>query len=139
MKFIRDLWRGDVPLVWTYWGFGVVVTIMLVGLFAVVENNLSRFDRSAALMTTVIALFVFAMVYTVFVWIAIWRSANHYAGWHGWRILAKVAVVLGILSSLGSLAKLAEPARFDNSTLAETAATLNKGLPKMIEIGRAHV
>ena len=27
MKFIRDLWHGDVPLVWTYWGFGVVVTL----------------------------------------------------------------------------------------------------------------
>src|SRR5436190_22838249 len=109
MKFIRDLWHGDVPLVWTYWGFGVVVTLIFVGLFAVVEYNLSRFGTSAAVMATVIALVVFAIVYTVFVWVAIWRSANKYAGWRGWRIIAKVAVVLGILSSLGSLAKLAEP------------------------------
>ena len=115
MKFIRDLWRGDVPLVWTYWGFGVVVTLVFVGLFAIVGNNLSGFDRSAALIATVIALFVFAIVYTVFVWIAIWRSASKYTGRRMWRILAKTVVVLGVLGTISKLGKLAEPAKFMGS------------------------
>lgn len=67
MALIRDLWRGDVPLVKTYWLFGVVA-----GIF-----------------------FRIAFAYGVFISFATWKSANKYRGQQRYAILAKVAVIWG--------------------------------------------
>jgi phosphate starvation-inducible membrane PsiE len=93
MDLIRDLWFGDVPLVKTYWLFGVVVGIGFAIAFIYVEY------QSAGLSTGfgpvfIIGLIVFYFIYVMFINIAIWRSANKYHGPRRYAILAKIMVVV---------------------------------------------
>jgi len=96
MGLIRDLWRGDVPLVKTYWLFGVVAGIFFKIAFAYIEYQGAVF--STALGTIfVLGLIVFVFAYSIFISFAIWNSANKYQGLQRYTILAKVAVILGVM------------------------------------------
>jgi|LQYC01.1.fsa_nt_gi hypothetical protein len=97
MDLIRDLWRGDVPLVKTYWLFGVVAGIFLTIAFAYIEYQSAVFSTAIGVIF-VLGLVVCAFVYSVFISFAIWRSANKYQGLQRYAILAKVAVILGVMA-----------------------------------------
>lgn len=93
MDLIRDLWRGDVPLVKTYWLFGAVVGIFFRIVFAYIEYQDAVFSTAlGAIFVFGLAFFVFA--YCVFISFAIWKSANKYQGLQRYAILAKVAVMM---------------------------------------------
>jgi hypothetical protein len=84
------LWLGYLPLGTTYWMFGVgaklVLGLILVGLE----------DHNPESMVT-LSMFAFNLAYSVFISVAIWRSADHYRGRRTWAGLAKVAVVFSWL------------------------------------------
>ena len=145
-NFILRLWRGQVSLAKTYWLFGVlfgvIIRVASPGVtYLIFSNNekLSAFDITA--LTD--GWLVFIIAYSLFISVAIWRSANIYALEKPTKkanaTLARVAVVLGILSLLGSLARLAtdaniEPKNNDQALQFDMMiAGLNKGLPKKID------
>ncbi len=97
MDLIRDLWRGDVPLVKTYWLFGVVAGIFFNISFTYIEFQSAAFSAGLG------AIFVFGFVvfyfaYTAFISFGIWRSANKYQGLQRYAIFAKFTVILGLIS-----------------------------------------
>jgi len=94
MALIRDLWRGDVPLVKTYWLFGVVAGIFFRIAFAYIDYQSAVFS-SALGAIFVLGIAVFAFAYGVFISFATWKSANKYTGQQRYAILAKVAVIWG--------------------------------------------
>ena len=96
MGLIRDLWRGDVPLVKTYWLFGVVAGIFFRIAFAYIEYQGAVFSTALGAIF-VLGLIVFVFAYSVFISFAIWKSANKYQGLQRYAILAKVAVILGVM------------------------------------------
>lgn len=94
MDLIRDLWRGDVPLVKTYWLFVVVVGIFFRIIFAYIEYQDALFNTAPGAIF-VLAFVVFVFVYSIFIAYAIWKSANKYNGLQRYAILAKIAVIFG--------------------------------------------
>lgn len=105
MDLIRDLWRGDVPLVKTYWLFGVLPGIFFNFAFAYIEYQSSVFPTVLGLIF-VLGLVVFVFTYSVFISLAIWRSANKYQGLQRYAILAKVAVILGVMGLIKALLEI---------------------------------
>ena len=90
---LGDLWRGDVPLVITYWGFGVVGTLSIYGISSVIiEAYTNKF----------LALYLLAMMvfYQLFVSVSVWRSSKKYRGKNVYAILAQAAVFIGWFSSI---------------------------------------
>ena len=93
---IRALWRGHVPLVETYWLYGVVGTLILNTPY-IAEDSYSDADE----MTMITAVFFliyswFGIGYIIFICVSIWRSAGNYMGPVVWVALARVAVVINL-------------------------------------------
>lgn len=88
LYLIKELWYGDISLAKTFWLFGVLVGILFNFAFKFIEFGSAFF---------IFLLFV-ALNYTylVFIFVAIWRSANKYKGPKAWAILAKIIVIIGI-------------------------------------------
>ena len=108
MELIKDLWRGDVPLVKTYWLFGVVVGILLNFSFTYIEYRPAVFASFLG-MVFVLGLVAFAFIYSAFICVAIWRSADKYPGARRNVILAKIAVVLGVMAIIQALLEVFGP------------------------------
>ena len=90
---VGDLWRGDIPLVKTYWLFGVVVGICFAMVFFWV-NYLSTGLAEGFGPVFILGLMLLYFVYTAFINVAIWRSAGKYQGPRRWAILAKIMVMI---------------------------------------------
>lgn len=97
MELIRCLWRGDMPLVKTYWLFGVVASIMFNITFTYIGYQDDTFTSGFGGFI-VLGWLLFYFIYSVFICVAIWRSANKYQGLQRYAVLAKVAVILGVMA-----------------------------------------
>jgi hypothetical protein len=90
---LKTLWRGDAPLVITYWLFGFLGSLVIYGisteLFNAASSKLSK-----------LLLLAFIVTYQVFISVSIWRSSKKYKGKRGYAVLAQVAVFLGWFSSI---------------------------------------
>lgn len=110
MELIKQLWRGEIPLVRAYWLFGFAGNFLLGIPFIV-------WEASEQVPSIVIFLLYFgiAVIYSFVVLIGIWRSATKYhdecrmqVSPHKkkkrfWAILAKISVVLGFLRMLQTI------------------------------------
>jgi hypothetical protein len=88
-----SLWRGDVPLWRVYWVCGVLTNflwLVVIALAAATNIQLLEF-----------VLVVLNVIYSLFIMVAIWRSAGRYAGNRIWGDLARVSVALGLLRAVG--------------------------------------
>ena len=94
---IKALWRGEIPLARTYWLFGAVAGLFFGAAFLYIEFNAVSFWSSSLGMIVIYGLFSAYLIYFLFIYIAIWRSAGKYPGPGIWAGLARVAVVLGVL------------------------------------------
>ena len=102
MRLIISLWAGDVPLVRTFWIYGVLVLAVFVYVppFFYFAGSLPTIPAFRALF---IAHFWISLIYVFFVFVAIWRSAIKYVGWKLWPFMAMMAsgiVALGFVSKL---------------------------------------
>lgn len=84
MGILAKLWHGELPLYVTFWFFGMIIgTVISIcvntyGLEAEHTTNVVRFSWVFA-----------ALVYTGFMCVALWRSADKYKGAPIWSICAR--------------------------------------------------
>ncbi len=100
--FFNLLWRGEIPLVRTYWVFGVLFYSLLeIPSYLIVPaiSNSPDVEPSASFVFGMTAYAIFVLAYTVFVSVAIWRSAGNYKGSEIWAVLARVMVVIGLIQA----------------------------------------
>ena len=70
MELIRDLWSGDVPLVKTYWLFGVVASIFINVAFTYIEYQDAAFALGVG-PVFVLGIVIFFFIYAAFIFAAI--------------------------------------------------------------------
>ncbi len=88
-NIIISVWNGNAGLAMSYWVYGIVAGFVwgiALGLLAPVPGS-----GAAKLFLACMA------VYSVVVYVGIWRAANKYQGKQAWVSLAKFAVVFGAL------------------------------------------
>lgn len=134
----KKLWKGEYPLWVTFWIFGVLINVLFRVSFYYIEANYIAFLKNFGIYS-IYLLFFIAIVYSVFIWIAIWRSANNYKGSQFLAAAAKLTVILGALNMLfnyntgllNTLLSNKEPSI--NDQLKETSLLLNKSLPIKVD------
>lgn len=95
-NLVVRLFKGDVSLPITYWVFGVLIYGVVLGaLLNIVELIYPYTDDSGALLARTFYWLVIAC--TIFMFIAIWRSAGKYRGNAIWKWLARIMVVVGVV------------------------------------------
>lgn len=105
MELIKALWHGDVSLAKTFWLYGACINLLFIIVFL-------YFEIQRQILFTPIGRILFwlfflsSTVYTPFILISIWRSANKYKGPSVYVILTKVAVVIGWLNFIRGLGEV---------------------------------
>jgi hypothetical protein len=92
MDHIKALWKGEIPLVRTYWLYFVVIGTLL-------ELPLQLYPSRADY--SLLGLNIYALLffpYFPFIFVALWRAAVKYRGPLVWSVLARAAVVWSTLS-----------------------------------------
>ena len=97
-RLLRRLWRGEAPLVETFWIWGVGVNLLLL-LVVIVAGPAAPLIGMLALIVGWLAV-ILAIAYLPFIAVAIWRSAGRYKGPAIWSVLARTVVVLRIVRLL---------------------------------------
>jgi hypothetical protein len=92
-SLLKTLWRGEAPLVITYWLFGFLGSLVIYGIS-------SEFFNAASGKLAKLSLLAFIVTYQVFVTVSIWRASKKYKGKRGYVVLAQAAVLLGWFSSI---------------------------------------
>ena len=131
---IVDLFRGDVPLATTYWVFGVLFGN--IG-FSLIIKNIYKHDLS--MLKTPIGIwsmglfFCFIVIYSLFISIAVWRSAGKYQGNKLWGILARATVALNLIWFLVGFLSGFQQARNKTDGLLAELDRINQRLPLMLD------
>lgn len=107
-NILSRLWSGEVALIKTYWLWGVLVSIVLsfgVGIAPLINQTLAM------------VISAFAVMYAIFISVAIWKSATRYEGKPFWKYLAKIAVILPLIGVVVSyiLPSLSIPSTYKSS------------------------
>ena len=92
MNAIEKLWRGQYSLPITYWGFGVLGTLVLRAATWLLPPTI----------TNAIAAVVALCFYLIVVQVGVWRAASAHKGPVVWAWLAKVIAALSVLNSRSS-------------------------------------
>jgi hypothetical protein len=120
--FIRRHWRGELGLPKAYWGVGVLLTLVAVGLAygfgaTVGAANLSPVAGGIAML----CFLSFLCIMTVWQLVGIWRSAGNHIRTTGrtvWGALARVAVVVGVVRSVVEFSTVIWPMLSESAMLA---------------------
>jgi hypothetical protein len=91
--FVR-VWRGQLSLPITYWGFGVVGNLIFSAAGQAI-NPSSTIER--------LLIIACMIAYSIFAYVGIWRAADRYTGRKAWALLAKLAVLFSIANTIRSL------------------------------------
>ena len=103
--FIKMVWRGEWPLVRTYWYLGILFALPFYAYLYYLEINFEKISETEAAFSLIFLLFYYA--YLVWINVAIWRSATVYIidkkktqDSTFWGYTAKVLVVLAVARAL---------------------------------------
>jgi GYF domain 2 len=79
-NFIAKNWRGEYPLVVSYWVFGLIgnlaVPLIALGLAAVFEAKTNF--QPAYVFAFILSVWVISIGISIWLWVGVWRSANRY-------------------------------------------------------------
>ncbi|MDH5218271.1 MAG: hypothetical protein OEX19_11270 [Gammaproteobacteria bacterium] len=127
-NYLLRLYKGEIPLVVTYWIFGVLGNIIfIIILEAFLKPNM------VLIVTYKYGIYLYkcyawvVFVYFVFIAVCIWRSSNRYSGEKLWPILAKLIVI----SNLITMAYVLIP-KDSETALKRKLEIANESLPAMI-------
>ena len=87
-KYVDKFWKGDIPLVQSFWIMGFIV------------GSVVGFLLGFIFLGTGLILSLFFQIYLL---VGIWKSADKYKGEKAWAILAKLAMILGIANILNNI------------------------------------
>ena len=102
MATLQTVWRGEESLARTYWIYGVVVNGLIIGVVGMLIVAQLESPPLALLYI------LFALASSVFIIVAVWRSAGRYTGPKVWAILARVVCVLAALRLVLTLLDLGD-------------------------------
>lgn len=132
---MRELLKGNVRLVITYWVFGFIPAIVYKGIGRLIEKNYFQLATTSYIEWFFYLYLIFPFIYFPLIYVAIWRSSNKYNGRRLWRWLAKIAVILGVVLLIFNAFILFN--LFFNTSLSDKikmeVAQIQKSLPSKID------
>jgi len=129
-NYLVRLFKGDVPLVITYWVFGFLIGGLFArGILAVLEANFASLAMKEGGAPLIQSFYWLVIGYSAFILIAIWRSAGKFQGNSAWAILARAIVIINAISFAASFLLTSD----SDYTLNEEINMMNKSLPVMVD------
>lgn len=132
-NILLRLFRGEVSLYVTYWIYGSLVGVGLGVVQTAIEANYYDLVSTEVGSLAIAGFYWFVVGYTLFILVAIWRSAGKYDGRPVWATLARLAVLFGILAAAGGIFSGLAQRTDSDQALREAFVLRNQSLPSMID------
>lgn len=137
MDALKKLWKGELSLALTFWVFGVLVSLIFRLFFYYINQNYIWFTIKFG-NYPIYFLSGISLIYSLFIWVAIWRSSDKYKGSQFLVAVAKLMVILGALHTFvdyktGILSRLFNQENNLRQQLKDEINNLNKGLPTKLD------
>ncbi|MCL9684556.1 hypothetical protein [Legionella maioricensis] len=127
-----NLLKGNIPLVFTYWLFGVLPGIIYRLIGMIIDKYYLKISLIPHSQWFFYLYLLFPFLYFPFIYVAIWNSSNHYTKNKLWPILAKIAVILGSLFLLAGIMQIINQFIHRNDVtykISQEVNLINKSLP----------
>jgi hypothetical protein len=92
-SFLAKLVKGDFGFFKMYWFYGVMVFCFICLIVIFFTYSISN---SAYRLFIVSIFWIFYVMYSLPMFIGIWRASNDYQGFNIWRILAKLSILIAL-------------------------------------------
>jgi hypothetical protein len=127
-SYFRKLIKGRINLVTTFWVWFVFLTIAI-NIF--VDNNFKQIDYHRTTNDQAISIIIYLLIfiYSIFIFIAIQRSANNYQGNKIWVFSSKVIITINLFFSLFSAYDLLKISMFDDYAIKSEINSFKNNLP----------
>lgn len=96
-SFLGRLFRGEIPLVKTFWLYYILGSVLLLVLG---EGLASLFHGSSLGVMSYLVLGIVQMLWTIVCLFGVWRAAGRYPGSRVWSVLARIYVVLNVAGAI---------------------------------------
>jgi hypothetical protein len=131
-----NLLKGNIPLVFTYWLFGVLPAIIYRMIGMVFDKYYLKISLIPHIQWLFYLYLLFPFLYFPLIYIAIWNSGNQYPKNRLWPILAKITVILGALFLLAGLFQIINQFIHRNDVnykITQEVNLINKSLPMTVD------
>lgn len=131
-SYFRKLIKGDISLSITFWIWFVFVNLVLNVLFSF---DYSEYHTQATYSDKVFDFLLYSLrlIYTIFIFIAVIRSANKYLGSKIWSFLAKVMITINLMFSLFTLNDLVRIYFMEDYIIKSEIEKLKEQLPIKVD------
>ena len=131
-SYFRKLVKGNLPLSITYWIWFVFVTILIRYFintdFTQINPHRTNFEEMVSLL-----IYFFTIIYSIFIFVAVLKSAHNYIGSKVWSFLAKVIVTMNLFFSLISSYELLKIYFFEDYAIKTEIENFKKSLPLKVD------
>ncbi|MFK2821460.1 hypothetical protein ACH5BK_00595 [Arcobacter sp. YIC-80] len=129
-ELIKNLLKGKIPLKIVFWIYFILVTFLL-NIFIQIDLNNSYYELTFNKTQTYInlALFFLLFIYTIFIFIAVIKSANQYKGSKFLAFLAKLTVTINLISTLFSTLDILKVYYFEDYFIGSQIKAYKAQLP----------
>ena len=126
--YLKKLIKGQINLNITFWVWFVFVTLAI-NIF--LDNSFSQIDYQGSHneQTLSIIIYLLTFIYSILIFIVIYRSADNYKGNKLWAFLSKVIVTINLFFSLFSAYDLLKVYFFEDYAIKSEINSLKKSLP----------
>ena len=131
-SYFRKLIKGELSLSITFWIWFVFANLLL-NVFFGFDIGEDSFEITESDKVIDFSLYSLRIIYTVFIFIAVIRSANKYLGSKIWSFMAKIMVTINLMFSLFALNDLARIYFMEDYIIKSEINKLKEQLPIKVD------
>ncbi|MAC83633.1 MAG: hypothetical protein CL624_05815 [Arcobacter sp.] len=140
-SYLKRLIKGNITLSITFWVWFVFVTL---GINIFIDNSFNQvnYHQNSEDQIFSIIVYLLTFIYSILIFIAIYRSADNYKGNKLWSFLAKVIITINLFFSLFSAYDLLKVSLFEDYAIKSEINSFKDSLPlkvnsfsELIDIG----
>lgn len=125
--FIR-LFKGEISLPMTYWVWFLFLNFIIVISSSFYFNSMPL-EPTKIQKNIVLLIIIFVILYSIFILIAVWRSASNHDGSKFWAIIAKIIVIINFINLISDIYNVSKVFTNEQYALVNSIKQLNKRTP----------
>lgn len=128
-SYLKKLINGDISLLITYWVWFVFISLLL---NTFTDFNFSNYDETQRIKSDIyfaLSFYFLTLIYTIFIFIAVIRSANKYKGSKLWSFIAKVIITINLFTSLYTALEITKVYLLEDYAIENEISVYREKLP----------
>lgn len=127
-SYLYRVFKGEISLFQTFWIWFITITLLIELFFENTYIN-EKISHSQYANVLDLTLFFISFFYSIFIFLAIFRSANNYLGKKLWSLLAKILVTVNLIFTLSIFNEIIKAYFLEDYFIKKDIDNFRKTLP----------